>query len=162
MACYFSAMHSPEHRAVERQRFLYEQVGNLMRAQSWDMLQSLMLIAFTVFSLTLAIGGIAQMARIVTVISGLNISLPGYLGGKTLFNASSTIPYPEFVGVLQRVPLFGVRDAATAAFVVTFVIFVLRLWQGYRLLKNLRRVRATVRELDKELSALRHEKCVTD
>ena len=129
-----------------------------MRSQGWGMFQSLLLIAFTVFSLTLAIGGLAQVGRVLSAISGLNISLPTSLGGRTLFSASSTIPYPEFVNALQHVPLFGIKDAVTAALLVTFGIFLIRLWQGYRLWKNLRRIRQIIRELDHELGEIEYSK----
>jgi hypothetical protein len=143
------------YRTLQRERFLQEQVYTLMRAQGFDMLQSLVIIGVSVFSLVLAIGGLAQVARVFEAIGRVNIAVPTPFGTQSIFNASSALPSPAFVGILQNVPLFGIKDAVSAALLVMFVILAIRVWQGYRLIKRMRTIRQMMREIDKDLTTIR-------
>lgn len=149
-------MNSFEYRALERERFLYIKLRELMVAQSWLMLQSLVFIGITIFSLILAVGGLAQIARWFQVLQTIQFPLPAAFGFPEFVSASSTLPSPQFVNALSRFPLWGVKDATLTALIVMSLVLVFRLWKGMKLWRDIRIMRITIREIDEQLERLRH------
>lgn len=149
-------MHSFEYRALERERFLYEKLRDLMISQSWMMFQSLVFIGVVIFSLILAVGGLAQIARWFTFVQKINLPWPASVGFPEILNASSSLPSSGLINVLSRFPLWGVKDATVTALIVMSVVLLFRLWKGYRLWCDVRLMRETIKEIDMQLQALKY------
>jgi hypothetical protein len=148
-------MNDAEIRTLERERFLFQKMHDLMVAQAWTRLQSLVLIGITIFSLVLAVGGIAQVARWFTFIQNIHLPWPASVTFPELQMVSSTLPNPVVVRALSQFPLWGFKDATVTALIVMLAILVFRLWKGVNLWKDIRRMRETMKDIDFELERLR-------
>ena len=149
-------MPSAEYRALVRERFLHEKVRGLLITQGWMMFQSLAFIGIAVFSLILATGGLVQVASWFTFMQGIELPWPAASFGFSEFaNASASMPSPRVLEALSKFPLWGIKDATVTALVVMVVILVFRLWKGFRLWRDVRTIKQTIRELDQELETLR-------
>lgn len=119
------------------------------------MFQSLALIGVAVFSLILAAGGLAQVARWVTFMQGIELPWPASIGFSGFLNTSSSMPDPRVMEALSKFPLWGIKDATATALIVMLVILAFRLWKGFRLWRDVRAIKQTIRAFDQELEALR-------
>lgn len=149
-------MNSAEIRTLERERFLFKKMRDLMVAQAWTRFQSLVLIGVTIFSLVLAVGGIAQVARWFTFIQDIRLPWPASVTFPDFGMVSSTLPNPAMVKALSQFPLWGFKDATVTALVVMFAILIFRLWKGVNLWKDIRRMRETMKDIDLELERLKN------
>ena len=120
------------------------------------MFQSLVFIGVAIFSLTLAVGGLAQLARWFTFIQRINLPWPASIGFPELLNASSTLPNPDVINALSKFPLWGIKDATMTALIVMILILVFRLWKGVHLWRDVRRIRLAIREIDAQMEHLEH------
>lgn len=127
-----------------------------MIARGWTMVQSLILIGVALFSLILAVGGLAQLARWFTVIQQLNIPWAASLGFSEFLNATSSLPSPGVINALSKFPLWGFKDATMTALIVMALLLAFHIWKGFHFLADIRIIRETIKEIDARLEVLQH------
>lgn len=142
----------------ERERLLVHETRQLLSWHPLHTTKTVLLYGFHGFILAWVIGLLASLGRSYAALQTAKIEIPLPLVKDIVFNLGSFVPTSTTFGVAARLPVWSFRDAAVIGLGIAAVVAVEKLVFAAFQWGRVKKLRASMQELDREIATLKEWK----